>query len=166
MPFQINDEVVYPGFGVGRIIGLVRQAWSDAQAQPYYEIVGERSTVWVAVNDAQARGMRRLTTRDELAHFRAVLCGQPERLDPDFRQRRLGLRSHLRQGTLQSLCEVVRDLSGRAWAKPLNEADAGVLRETRATLLQEWAAADGISVAQASSQVDGLLLDGRKAQGA
>jgi RNA polymerase-interacting CarD/CdnL/TRCF family regulator len=129
----------------------------------YYEVMGERSTMWVQVDESAARGLRRLTRKEELARYRDLLRRRPEPLSPDKQQRQLSARSQLKRGTLQDLCEMVRDLSGHGWRKPLNEADASALRKGRDALCQEWAAADGVSLADAAAEVDALLLQARQA---
>ena len=162
MAFQINDRVVYPAFGVGRVIGLVTKSFSEAAEQPYYEVLGERGTVWVQVRQAATAGLRRLTRKDELAAYRAVLRGRPVGLNQDARQRQTDFRNLLRRGALQDLCEIVRDLSARGWVKPLGEYDAAGLRKGRDGLCQEWAAADGVSLGQATAEVSGLLREARE----
>lgn len=164
MPFQVDDRVVHSTHGVGRVVGLVTQRFSQAEARPYYEIALQRSTVWVSVVDADAtRELRPLTPKAELARYRGVLRSRPTPLTMDHRQRRLDVLSRLKVGSFQGLCEVVRDLTARGWHKALNEMDAAALRKTRDDLCQEWAAADGVSVLDAVKEVDALLLEGRQA---
>jgi CarD family transcriptional regulator len=163
MGFQIGDWVVYPAIGVGRIVGLMAKSLYNAESRLYYEVTGEGGTVWVQVDQPAAGGLRHLTRKSELAHLRQVLRGQPAALNGDFRQRRLDLREQLRRGTLQTLCEVLRDLRGRAWGKPLSENEATALRTCSDALCREWAAADNISVTQATTEVNALLLEGRQA---
>jgi CarD family transcriptional regulator len=163
MRFQIDDSVVHPMHGVGRVVGLVMKRFSGAEARLYYEITIQQSTIWVLVDSAASLGLRPLTSKGELAHYREVLRSQPVSLIPDHRQRRLALLSHLKAGLFQNLCEVVRDLTARGWLKPLSEMDSVALRKTRDELCQEWAAADGVSVLDAVKEVDALLLEGRQA---
>jgi CarD family transcriptional regulator len=158
MQFKVDEHIVYPAFGVGRVVGVVRRSVMGAEAQLYYEVSGQRSTAWVQVERALEHGLRRLTRRDELPHYRQVLGGEPAALNPDHHQRQFELRSQMKRGTFQSLCEIVRDLSARGWAKPLNEYDGEALRLSREALSQEWAAADGVSVPQASVELNTLLL--------
>jgi len=162
MPFSVNERVVYPTFGVGRITALVTKSFFDAESQVYYEVKGEHSTVWVQVDESSARGLRRLTRPEELAAFRDVLRGKPVALNPDFRQRQRDMRSRLKLGTLHDICEVVRDLSGHSWPKALSGYDAEALRKSAGALTQEWAAADNISVADANAEVNGLLREARQ----
>jgi RNA polymerase-interacting CarD/CdnL/TRCF family regulator len=161
MAFKVDDQVVYPAFGLGRIVGLVPKTFLEAETQMYYEVSGDRSTVWVQVDEGSARGLRRLTRQDELAHYRDVLRGRPVVLNQDHRQRQMDLRSQLKQGTLQSVCEMVRDLSARGWNRPLTETDSLALRRSREALCQEWAAADGVSISQATAELASLLLEAR-----
>jgi CarD family transcriptional regulator len=162
VPFKVDDRVVYPAFGMGRVVGLVTKSLMGAEAKLYYEVSGERSTVWVQVDQDSDRGLRRLTRQDELAHYREVVGSQPVVLNPDHRQRQNDLRGQFRLGTLQGLCEMVRDLSARGWVKPLSESDSLALRRSRDALLQEWAAADGILLTEASTELNGLLLTARQ----
>lgn len=166
MPFQINDRVVYPPFGVGRVTGLVTRSYSEDESRLYYEVTGERSTAWVQVDEGAAHGLRRLTRQDELSQHRAILRSRPAVLNPDARQRQSGLRSQLKRGTLQDFCEVFRDLSARSWRKPLNESDLFSLEKSRGGLCQEWAATTGATLAQANVEINALVQESRQSYSA
>ncbi len=161
MHFQVNDKVVYPAFGVGRIVALVMKRFVEDENHQYYEVSGPRSTAWVAVAESSASGLRRLTRQDELAQFRAVLRSRPATLNTDHRQRVLDVRAQLKLGTLLAICETVRDLSARGWHKALSESDSHGLRLGRDALCAEWAAADGVTVPEATAEIDALLKEGR-----
>ena len=162
MAFKINDQVVYPAFGVGRIAALVDRQFSQAEMQAYYEVVTERSTAWVRVAESATGGLRRLTPKAELPHYRSVLRGEPALLNQDHRQRHLELQVRFKRGTLQDICEMVRDLTGRGWVKALSEADSSALRKSRDGLVQEWAAANNVSAQEATAEVNALLQEGRQ----
>jgi hypothetical protein len=55
----------------------------------------------------------------------------------------------------------VRDLTALGWRKALSESDSALLRKTRGELCTEWAAAGGLSMAEATHEIETLLLDGR-----
>ena len=94
--------------------------------------------------------------------YRGVLRGQPALLNQDHRQRHLELQTRFKRGTLQDMCEMVRDLSGRGWVKGLSEADSSALRKSREGLLQEWAAADDVTLPEATAEINALLQEGRQ----
>ena len=155
--FAVNEQVVYPLFGLGRITGVVKKTYAEPEGQLCYEVTGQHSRLWVPVAEASARGLRRLTRREDLDQFRVLLRGQPEALSQDFRQRQKDLRDRLKQGTLQSLCEVVRDLHALSQTRALVDYDAEALRKSLEALDQEWAAAERCSPAAAHAEIAGLL---------
>ena len=157
MRFKVGDSVVHPSHGVGRIVGLETQSFLAAQGRLFYEVLTPKSTVWVPVDGTPDGGLRRLTSKQDLAQYRRLLQATPQSLEPDHRKRQLELASRLRDGTFHVLCEIVRDLTARSRRKPLNEADSAALRRARTSLLQEWAAAAEITLAEATAEVDELL---------
>lgn len=163
MPFEVDDVVVHPGHGVGRITRLVKQRFGEARERLYYEVAIQRSTVWVPVDAGTTSGLRSLTLQAELGRYRKTLKSRPTSLISDHRQRRTYLLSRLRIGSFQDVCDVVRDLAARGWQKPLNEMDSVMLRRTRDSLCEEWAASAGVSILQATQEVNALLLEGQQA---
>jgi CarD family transcriptional regulator len=157
MRFKVGDSVVHPTHGVGRVVRLEVQTFMASEGQLFYEILTSKSTVWVPVDGSPDGGLRRLTSKHDLAQFRRILQKAPTPLEPDHRKRQVELLARLRGGSFQTLCEVVRDLTARGRLKPLNEADSAALRRARSAMLQEWAAAANVSLAEATAEVDGLL---------
>lgn len=162
MPFKIGDQVVHPAFGIGHIDAVEEKEYSGEAAQPYYKVTQPRHTMWVRVEAREATGLRLVTARSELNHYRDVLKSLPIPLEKDA-QRQAELVSRLRQGSFQGVCEAMRDLTAWSWLKPLNQADTTTLQKTQDSLYQEWAAAAGVSPTEASREIDALLLTNRPA---
>lgn len=160
MAFKVDDWVVHPKHGVGRVVKIENRQFGSGTAQPYYEISLPNGTVWVPV-EASSCGLRKLTAKDDLARYRNVLKSRPATLNADHRQRQIELTDRLRQGSLQARCEVVRDLSALGWYKPLGEGNAALLRVAHQVLYQEWAMADGVSLSEATHEVEALLQEGK-----
>jgi RNA polymerase-interacting CarD/CdnL/TRCF family regulator len=68
----------------------------------------------------------------------------------------------VKDGSFLAWCEAVRDLTALGWSKALNESDSAMLRKTRRDVCTEWATADGVSITEATNEVETALLDGRK----
>jgi RNA polymerase-interacting CarD/CdnL/TRCF family regulator len=162
MPYQVNETIVLNGHGMGRITGLVTKSFGSAALQQYYEVVTGHSTVWVAVETAEARGMRPLTSRADLGRYRDLLRSRPVALISDYQKRRHELHIRQKVGTFESMCELVRDLSARSAQAALNDVDKSLLDQAQAGLIEEWAAVDGVSLPEAHSEVDALLLESRQ----
>jgi RNA polymerase-interacting CarD/CdnL/TRCF family regulator len=163
MPFKIDENVVYSTYGVGCIVGLVMKQYLEAEARLYYEIAIGKSPMWVLVETSDPmNGLRPITRKANLAHYRDVLRSRPVSLTADPRQRRLEITSRLRMGSFLGMCEVVRDLSARGWQKPSGESDSALLRKALDALCQEWMASEGVSVLTATGEVNALLAEARQ----
>ena len=163
MPFEIDEQVVYPAYGVGRIVGLVMKPYLQDEARLYYEIAIGKSTMWVLVEAAGgAKGLRPITPKADLAHYRDVLRSRPVSFTTDARHRQLEVVGRLRMGTFLGICEVVRDLSARGWDRPPGDTEFALLRKTRDALCEEWMASEGVPMLTAIAEVDALLGEARQ----
>jgi CarD family transcriptional regulator len=163
MRYRANDWLVHPQHGVGRVVKLETREFGEGTKE-YYEIAIPTGTVWVPV-EGPAGGLRKLGTKGDLGKYRSVLKGRPTPLPPDHKQRQIALVERLKESSFQARCEVVRDLTAHSWDKPLNESSSNLLRSARLVLCAEWAAAEGLSVAEATREIEALLLEGRETYG-
>ncbi|MBM3128098.1 MAG: hypothetical protein FJ009_05600 [Chloroflexi bacterium] len=163
MMFKVGDAVVHPIYGVGQIIRLDQKQFTGTELRQYFQVSTEKTMVWVPVETSETIGLRRLTTRVDLAQYRSILKSRPASLNKDHSRRRRALTESLKQGSFQALCEMVRDLTAHGWRKPLGSADATLLRKTHEMLCQEWAASDGATIAHATQEIDRMLLEAKRA---
>ena len=155
--FTIGDQVVHPQHGVGQIVQLEDREFERGASRRYYEIlIPGGSTVWVPV-DLEASGLRRVAGKRELDDCRKILRAHPTPLVEDGRVRQSTLVAHLKQGTMAAQCEVVRDLSAFVSHKPAYGTISTLLEATLRVLCQEWAIVEGISMAEAMSEIQSLL---------
>lgn len=159
MQFKAGDRIVHPTYGVSEVVRLEERQLAEANKRLYYVLSADKSTVWVPV---EATGLRQLTSSTELDKGRDVLRGKPTTLTADHRERRLAITDSLKNGSFQTLCEVVRDLAAFGWRKSLGEADAALLRRARESLSREWAAASNTTLDEANAEVTSLLLKARQ----
>jgi CarD family transcriptional regulator len=161
MSFEVNDWVVHPQHGVGRVIELEIRQFDVGSEHLYYKISIPNGTLWVQV-DGSSCGLRKVTARCDLDKYRDVLKSRPTPLTADHRQRLVELTERYRQGSFQARCEVVRDLTAFGWYKPLGEANATLLRVAHKALYQEWATAEGVTLNEATREVKDLLQEGKQ----
>ncbi len=162
MTFHVDDWVVHPRHGVGRIVEIEDLQFDSRPLQPYYQISIPNGTMWVQV-DTSSSGLRKVATKDDLDGCRDVLKSRPAEMAEDFHQRQDELSERLLQGSLEARCELVRDLSALGWNKSLNEGAAAIARVARRVLCEEWAMAEGVSEREALREVDRLLKEGKTA---
>jgi RNA polymerase-interacting CarD/CdnL/TRCF family regulator len=160
MEFEVDDWVVHPQHGVGRVVKLEIRQFDSRTAQMYYEISIPNGTLWVQANGSSCE-LRKVTPKDDLAKYRDLLKSRPTPLTENHRQRQVELTDRLRQGSFKARCEVVRDLSALGWYKPLGDGNATLLRGAHQALDEEWAMAEGVSLREASREVKALLQEGK-----
>ncbi len=157
MQFKVGDFIVHPVYGVGRLVKIEERQFDERGARLYYQVTLPRSTVWIPVEAQATIGLRLATAKNDLDQYRDLLKSRPVPLNQDNKQRHVELVSRLNQCSFQVMCEVVRDLTAWSWKKPLGRMDMITLKQTQESLYQEWAAADGISIADAIKEVKSLL---------
>jgi RNA polymerase-interacting CarD/CdnL/TRCF family regulator len=162
MKFAIGDKVVHPQHGVGFVAGMEEKQFEPNAARMYYVVSIPDTTLWVPV-DLSTSGLRKLGLKSELEQCRQVLQATPQALNAG-RDLLSGLSNRIKQGTIVSQCEVVRDLTAFGWHKPLYGPIADFQRMVLNVLCQEWAAVKGVSQADASHEINVLLKNGRVAQ--
>jgi RNA polymerase-interacting CarD/CdnL/TRCF family regulator len=157
MQLKIGDLVIHPAFGIGHIIEIEEKPFSERETHLYYKVVRPKHTMWVRVEAQEVTGLRLVTAKSDLNHYRDLLKSPAVPLNTNLQQRQLELVSRLTQGSFQGVCEVMRDLTAENWREPLGRADTTTLQKTRDSLSQEWAAAAGVSTTEAIIEIDSLL---------
>ena len=160
--FEVGDQVVHPQHGVGQIVKLEDKEFESGVVRRYYEIsMLGGSTVWAPV-DLSTVGLRKPAGRSEIAHCRKILASRPGSLPEDLRSQQSNLLARLKQGTISTFCEVVRDLYAYGEHKSLYGTMAGFFRQTQNVLCQEWALVEGITPTEAMEEVNSLLEKSRE----
>ena len=166
MIFTIGDKVVHPQHGVGQIVKLEDKEFESGVIRQYYEIsMLGGSTVWAPV-DLSTVGLRKPAKRSDIAQCRRILTSASAPLPEDLRTRQSSLLARLKQGTIVTFCEVVRDLYAYGEHKSLYGTIAGFFRVTQDVLAQEWSLVEGVTLLDAMEEINSLLAKGREAMNA
>lgn len=162
MIFKVGDQVVHPQHGVGWVANLETREFELGVVKQYYEIsIPDGGTVWVPTN-LSISGLRKLTVRSEIEHCRQILGSHPTPFTDEVRSRQSNLANRLKQGTIRTQCEIVRDLFAYGEHKSLYGSMAGFFRQTQNVLCQEWAIVEGVTLPQATEEVTSLLEMSRR----
>ena len=157
MQFKVGGDIVHPVYGVGHITAIEEKQFSEIEACLYYQIEFPRSNIWVPIEAQTTIGLRLVTPKGDLDKYRKIIKSRPVLFNGDLSKRHVELSIRLKEGSFQTLCEVVRDLTASAWQKPLGPTVKAILRKTQESLYQEWATAADISIAEATKEINTLL---------
>jgi CarD family transcriptional regulator len=156
MDFQVGDKVVHWVYGPGEVIQLDEKVIAGDTAD-YYVVRIAELTIWVPRSDEGSGSLRYPTPADEFQKLFAVLSSTPEPLPSDRFERKTLLLEQMRDGTLESICRVVRDLSCYKDTKKMNDIDASILERALKFLLNEWQVALAVPDKQAERELKKML---------
>jgi len=162
MAFHVGDKVVHWSYGPGKIIQLDEKRLSGRNTA-YYVVQVRDLTLWVPVEGAEQNRLRPPTSTGDFNKLFKILRGPAERLSDDRYERKTQLIGLLRDGTLDSICRAIRDLSSHSYRKKLNDYDTALLERARRFLLDEWEISLSVSLGDAERQLNLLLEEGRSA---
>jgi len=86
-----------------------------------------------------------------------ILKGPAEPLSGDRWERKNQLMVRMKDGRLESICQVIRDLVVFRQTKKLNDYDNAILDRAQNFLINEWQISLGVSRAQAERELQALL---------
>jgi RNA polymerase-interacting CarD/CdnL/TRCF family regulator len=158
MNFYKGDMVMHWSHGIGQIVNLEERALAGSKTI-YYVVQMQDMTVWVPADSKVGSRLRPPTPKSRFQPLLAILSSPSERLPADRVERKTHLLALLQDGSPESLCQVIRDLSAyhKQLGKPMNDNDQMVLRQARNTLLGEWGFVLDMTHAQAEYEMYRLL---------
>jgi CarD family transcriptional regulator len=159
--FSVNDKVIHPAHGAGRITGI-EQRGQVSENTSYYviEIPAQRLTLRVPSGRMEQNGIRPVTAPGKLPGVLAMLRSRADLLPDDAAQRQEGMGDKLGTGRAMQLAEVVRDLTWHGHRAHLTKRDTDLLNRGRALLAAEMALASDIEIAEANRAIDAALAEG------
>jgi RNA polymerase-interacting CarD/CdnL/TRCF family regulator len=156
MNFEVGDQVVHWTYGPGEIIQLDEKSLSG-QTELYYVVQIRDMTLFVPINDQAETSLRLPTPADEFEELFTILKSPAETLSGDRWERKNQLMTRMKDGRLESICQVIRDLVVFRQAKKLNDYDTAILDRAQNFLINEWQISLGVPRAQAEHELQDIL---------
>ncbi len=118
--YEINQKIVYPSQGVGKIIDITEKKFKD-NVLKYYIIYFEVSdmTVMIPVEKAAELGIRPIVSKEEALKAIELLGEQYEPIPSDWKLRYQMNLELLKKGTVSDIASIVRSLYHRSKIKEL-----------------------------------------------
>ena len=158
MDFHIGDKVIHSMYGLGEIVFIEEKIIHDQPANCYVFRTRDL-TIWIPINDLHQNSLRMPTLPDEFTSLFSILSGAGEPLPEDRTERKDQLIARMRSGSLQSICQVVRDLTQFKRNSKLTDQEKSILERATNTLLTEWIYSLGVTRLQAEHAMTQLLQE-------
>jgi CarD family transcriptional regulator len=157
LAYQIGNTIVHPVHGIGVITGVDEVKQAGQSRLCYVIAIHDRVTLWVPVDAAAQSGLRSLASATGFRAVSTILSSAAQPLDEQARERQIEINERFKEGTLEAICSIIRDLTVRSLSKKLNEHDAKMLKRARRLLLDEWVMVMDMVEKEAQSQLSALL---------
>ena len=156
LAFHVGDQVVHWVYGLGEIVQLDEKKLSG-QPENFYVVNIRDITLWVPISERGERCLRSLTPAKDYKKLFGILASPGEQLSTDRLERRNQLMERLKDGTLESICRVIRDLALYKQTQKMNENDNAIKNRATDFLLEEWSTVLSVPVQQADRELQKLL---------
>lgn len=161
--FQINDFVVYPSHGVGRIVDEEIQNVAGFELKMYVLTFDkDKMTLKVPKNKIESTGMRKLSSPNTIGKALQVIGGKAKVKRAMWSRRAQDYEQKINSGELILIAEVVRDLHRNDEQREQSYSERQLYEAALERLTREIAAVDGVEERKAQEKVD-KVLDGKAA---
>ncbi|MDE0941109.1 MAG: CarD family transcriptional regulator [Alphaproteobacteria bacterium] len=156
--FAIDDYVVYPTHGVGRITGIEDQEVAGTQLKLFVVLFEkEKMTLRVPINKAEVSGMRPLASAEKMKTALTTLKGRARVKRTMWSRRAQEYEAKINSGDPVLIAEVIRDLHRGEGQPEQSYSERQIYEAAMERLVRELAAVEGLDDDQAAEKMHGIL---------
>ena len=122
MNFHQGDWVMHWMYGIGQIVNLKERVLSGSKLL-YYEVHVQDLNVWVPADSKVTSRLRSPTPKLRFKRILTILSEPSDPLPEDRLQRKTHLQERMKDCSVESLCQVIRDLFAHQKVQPLEDHD-------------------------------------------
>ena len=156
--FKPGEQIVYPAHGVGRVVQVEEQVIAGAKLELYVvDFDKEKLRLKVPTDKAEPKGMRRLSSKDEIDATMRVLKGRARIKRTMWSRRAQEYEAKINSGDLISVAEVVRDLYRSERQPEQSYSERQLFEQALERMAREVAAVRKIDDDVASKDIEDFL---------
>lgn len=145
--FRVGDKAVYPGQGVGEVLGIEHKEIAG-QRQSFYvlQILENSMKIMIPINKVGSVGLREIINDEEVEEVYSILNIKTITADSTTWNRRYREYSEkIRTGSVFEIAAVLRDLYLLKYDKDLSFGERKMLDQARSLLVKELAIAKSVT---------------------
>jgi CarD family transcriptional regulator len=158
LDFGVDEFVVYPAHGVGKVVDIITQEVAGMEME-LYDIAFEKDKMRLKVPTEKAifHGLRSLSGGDIVDKCVKTLKGRARVKRAMWSRRAQEYEQKINSGDLISIAEVVRDLHRNDEQREQSYSERQLYEAALERLTREVAAVKGVDEMQAQSEIDAVL---------
>lgn len=161
LDFKINESVVYPSHGVGKIVSIDEEEIAGAKLELYVIVFEkEKMTLRVPTAKSKAVGMRKLSATDVIEKALKTLKGRARVKRTMWSRRAQEYEAKINSGDLIAIAEVVRDLFRSDRQPEQSYSERQLYEQALDRMAREVAAGKKVDEASAVAEIEAILEAG------
>jgi len=161
--FKVNELVVYPAHGVGKIIQIEEQEIAGAKLELYIvDFEKEKLRLKVPTGRAEQKGMRRLSDKSQIESALKILKGRARIKRTMWSRRAQEYDAKINSGDIMAVAEVVRDLYRSERQPEQSYSERQLFEQALDRMAREIAAVKRIDDDQAVKELEDFLSKNAK----
>ncbi len=158
--FNINNYIVYPSHGVGKIINIDNLTILNQEHNLYIiYFEKEKLTIKIPVEKAEKYGIRHLVSKKEIEDVLAILRGGVKKIKGMWSRRAQEYEEKINSGNIVLLAEVIRDLTRDILDSDRSFSERLIYETAIFRLASEYAIIFNISVDFAKEKIISVAKD-------
>lgn len=158
--FKVGQEVVYPVHGAGVIEGIEKREILGQQKDYYVlRITTGDLQVLIPVDGVENAGLREVCDKETLDRVHDILMDEPGPWEENWNRRYRINMDKIKSGAIESIAEVVRNLTLRDMKKGLSAGEKKMLDNARKVLVSEIVMADNSTAEQVNERLQQIFTE-------
>jgi CarD family transcriptional regulator len=158
--FKVEEYVVYPTHGVGKIKDIVKEKIANFELECYIiEFEREKLTISIPMKQALKSGLRRLSTKKEMQEIFNILRGGIKKMKGMWSRRAQEYEEKINTGDLISIAEVLRDLTRDVEDSERSYSERVIYETALHRLSSEYASVEHISITESTEKIISISKD-------
>ncbi len=158
--FKVEEYVVYPTHGVGKIKDIVKEKIANFDLECYViEFEKEKLTISIPMKQAIKSGLRRLSTKKEMQDIFDILRGGVKKMKGMWSRRAQEYEEKINTGDLISIAEVLRDLTRDIEDSDRSYSERVIYETALHRLSSEYASVEHISISESMEKIISISKD-------
>ncbi len=163
LSFKVNELIVYPAHGVGKIVQIEEQEIAGAKLELYIvDFEKEKLRLKVPTSRAEQKGMRKLADKFLIEQAMKVLKGRARIKRTMWSRRAQEYEAKINSGDLIAVAEVVRDLYRSERQPEQSYSERQLYEQALERMAREYAAVRRIDDEAASKELEEFLSKNAK----
>lgn len=157
--FNLNDYVVYPSHGVGKIVSVEEQEVLDTKMELFViDFEKDKMTLRVPTAKAESVGLRNLSSPEVVLKAMSVLKGRARVKRAMWSRRAQEYEAKINSGDLIAIAEVVRDLHRNDEQREQSYSERQLYEAALERLTREIAVVNSVDEGMAEEEIGEVLL--------